>query len=836
MSGHLTMEKLPAETRSKLRSTQILTSLPQIISELLQNSLDAGATQVDIGVDCDGWGCWVRDNGQGISKDGMSLLARGSEEGRYGTSKAYNPASLDSVSTFGFRGEALASAADLSCLEISSRTSRSRQSWSLILKGGKNLYNGPAIRWRSEQAGTVVCIRDAFYNLPIRRRSHPNASRTFDLIRQDLECFALVFPHVSFSLENTSDSQQSASRKTQTMKIPKTSSSLTTFRHLYGRALSEHVEEINETMDDMKLEGFISLDGAHSKAYQHLYINRHPVSVCDIHRIIDNKFASSSFAKHAFDETGETSLPRSTARRSPRKAERRPVYVLNLTIPPQLIDNCIEPAKASVQFQNQNAVSSFVASVVQAFLVRHGFASEQPQPARPSSPAQDGSPVPRKKRRVGDDGPGAQELPRLWLAPAVAQPLYINPAEFDGDEADETVTWTDPVTGETFVVDQRTGNSYRVDAPAPRRTLKKQTTVASSGAVGQAGIGDAVGGGEGGMPGWLQSALNANDVYTSTESRIPALKLSSAFAKSQQPRDGPQLHHSCHARSQHTQSERRFRKEDLRDAQVIRQVDRKFIACLVRDGTSAISDDAPGPSRALVLIDQHAADERVRVERFLKELCLGFLYAHGGEENEDSAVGGVRRTELVPPTPVLLTRHEAARLAGSDVFQYVFRCWGFDFEGLCSVESGFGDDAEEAGYVQVFVRSVPAIVGEKLLMGDELRELIKGFLGKLEEDGTTFSLGSTQRENKDDTFFWMRVLRYCPRELVDLVNSKACRGAIMFNDTLTVERCERLVRQLSETALPFQCAHGRPSLVPLASLGGHGARRSRNVVLWDQLA
>ena len=83
------MEQLPAATRSKLRSTQILTSLPQIISELLQNSLDAGATQVDIGVDCEGWSCWVRDNGQGISKSGMSLLALGSEESRYGALFAF---------------------------------------------------------------------------------------------------------------------------------------------------------------------------------------------------------------------------------------------------------------------------------------------------------------------------------------------------------------------------------------------------------------------------------------------------------------------------------------------------------------------------------------------------------------------------------------------------------------------------------------------------------------------------------------------------------------------------------------------------------------------------
>lgn len=120
------IEHLPTSTRNKLRSTQILSSLPQIVSELLQNSLDAGARQVDIGVDCEEWSCWVRDDGVGFSKEGLSVLGKGSNEGRYGeasvclvfdstsrltmlslpgTSKAYDPASLDNVSSFGFRGE-----------------------------------------------------------------------------------------------------------------------------------------------------------------------------------------------------------------------------------------------------------------------------------------------------------------------------------------------------------------------------------------------------------------------------------------------------------------------------------------------------------------------------------------------------------------------------------------------------------------------------------------------------------------------------------------------------------------------------------------------------------
>lgn len=78
------IEKLDAPTRVKLRSSQILTSLPQIVSELVQNSIDAGATAIDIGVDCEEWLCWVKDDGGGIAKEGLLLLANGSEEGRYG--------------------------------------------------------------------------------------------------------------------------------------------------------------------------------------------------------------------------------------------------------------------------------------------------------------------------------------------------------------------------------------------------------------------------------------------------------------------------------------------------------------------------------------------------------------------------------------------------------------------------------------------------------------------------------------------------------------------------------------------------------------------------------
>lgn len=82
---------LESHTRAKLRSTQILTSLPQLVSELVQNSLDAGASHIEVGLDPAEWECYVRDNGQGISAEGMEMLGKGHEEGRYSMSSRKYP-------------------------------------------------------------------------------------------------------------------------------------------------------------------------------------------------------------------------------------------------------------------------------------------------------------------------------------------------------------------------------------------------------------------------------------------------------------------------------------------------------------------------------------------------------------------------------------------------------------------------------------------------------------------------------------------------------------------------------------------------------------------------
>lgn len=170
-----------------------------------------------------------------------------------------------------------------------------------------------------------------------------------------------------------------------------------------------------------------------------------------------------------------------------------------------------------------------------------------------------------------------------------------------------------------------------------------------------------------------------------------------------------------HVGTESTAASRRFRKEDLSNVRVINQVDRKFVACLLRDEQRTVDsgdqDSGTGDSQALVLIDQHAADERIRVERFLKDLCLGFLH-------HSDHFGGVTTRTLTPSVPVLLTRHEALCLAQSDTFQRAFECWGILFDDLSSMASrNWDDDLDDTsgvGYVQIFVRNIPAVVGDKV--------------------------------------------------------------------------------------------------------------------------
>ena len=143
-------------------------------------------------------------------------------------------------------------------------------------------------------------------------------------------------------------------------------------------------------------------------------------------------------------------------------------------------------------------------------------------------------------------------------------------------------------------------------------------------------------------------------------------------------------------------------KDDLLRAHTLKQVDNKFIVCRVGSELRETSSDCSSKESALFLIDQHAADERIRVEMLLKDLCIFFL-----SPEKSTACQRI----LKPPRPVLLTQTEKSFITNDTWIRSNFLRWGFSIEG--PPESS--EDLEHTdGFDQVYVSAVPEIVADKV--------------------------------------------------------------------------------------------------------------------------
>lgn len=203
--------------------------------------------------------------------------------------------------------------------------------------------------------------------------------------------------------------------------------------------------------------------------------------------------------------------------------------------------------------------------------------------------------------------------------------------------------------------------------------------------------------------------FKANDVFAVTERPIPVLPLvsfsSNPLSNHIRPSNTASSHARCHNHlgwkdAETTNHAAGLSQESLLDAVVVQQVDRKFIACLI--AVPAQGSVSPfNPSRILFLIDQHAADERVRVERFLRELCIGFLDCVGGGV-------GVEKRRLDDSVPVLVSGKDARHMGIGA--KESFRRWGFDVHKR-------GEEGDDEGeYVQLWIESVPEVVADKVYL------------------------------------------------------------------------------------------------------------------------
>lgn len=223
----------------------------------------------------------------------------------------------------------------------------------------------------------------------------------------------------------------------------------------------------------------------------------------------------------------------------------------------------------------------------------------------------------------------------------------------------------------------------------------------------------------------------------------------------------------------------RFTKENLRKAQFVAQVDRKFL--LVKMSGMVEGErggGAEGEVETLVMVDQHAADERIRVERLMEKMCG--RVARGEEVEVWSFAGDGEEKEK--GQAVLVSRTEAVQIAES---VEDFKRWGVGLQ-LPTVDhtlSTATPPPELGDYVQIHLTSVPLVVSDRLRVEPRLQqELVRSYLAQLAEQGAGGAAPRTNDGAAGEETSWKSVVRQCPPVLLDLINSKACRGAIMFND------------------------------------------------------
>ncbi|KAL8996410.1 MAG: hypothetical protein Q9169_004058 [Polycauliona sp. 2 TL-2023] len=411
-----------------------------------------------------------------------------------------------------------------------------------------------------------------------------------------------------------------------------------------------------------------------------------------------------------------------------------------------------------------------------------------------------------------------------------AEALQGGPAEL---VTENTFTWINPVTNAPCLLDSRTGQS--VPHLSKRTAASENDTTYDEGALHSVSHTTGIAR----LPrcastsvapkadSWVSSLLKAwdNPVFSpATEQAIPQVSFKEPILEAPNALNGS--HRGCSHRdierafsgASTTLCSARLSKSGLLNARIISQVDKKFILVLMEH----LPPDGHSPNKTadehqiLTLIDQHAADERVRIEALLQEFCT----PPSPETSRLEPSPGVATT-LLPKPIAFPIKVQERRLFNAHAHH--FARWGILYQLSKSPKTACSPlDTTTC----ITVRSLPPAIAERCRLEPKLLiELLRKEIWKREEDGrsTRPSPSSPKTPNSDTSntkpLTWLTQLTTCPQGIIDMLNSRACRSAIMFNDELNHAECETLVARLAECKFPFQCAHGRPSMVPLVAVG-----------------
>jgi len=317
----LGIQLLDQNTINKIAAGEVIERPSSVVKELVENAIDAGAMAITVEIK-EGGISFIRvtDNGSGINKNEIDIAFK-----RHATSKIKSIEDLITVSSLGFRGEALASISAVSQVELITKTKDSITGTRYISEGGQKMSNEDI----GAPDGTTFIVRNLFFNTPVRRKFLKSAATEAGYINSLMQYLALSHPDISFRFINNNQNKLHTSGNMKLKDI---------IYNVYGRDITANLYEVNSSANNIKIEGYIGKPFVNrgNRTYENYYINGRYIKSGIINRAIEAGY-KGFIMPHNY-----------------------PFTVLHFTINPKIIDVNVHPTKMELRFSDNEYVYNFV--------------------------------------------------------------------------------------------------------------------------------------------------------------------------------------------------------------------------------------------------------------------------------------------------------------------------------------------------------------------------------------------------------------------------------------------------------------------------------------------
>ena len=352
------IQVLDQKTIDQIAAGEVIERPSSVVKELVENSIDAGATAVTVEIR-DGGTSFIRvtDNGSGIDRDQVSVAFL-----RHSTSKIRAVEDLFHVASLGFRGEALSSIASIAMVELITKTREADAGVRYVIEGGVE----KKLEEMAAPEGTTFLVRSLFYNTPARRKFLKSPMTEAGYISDLMERLALSHPDISFQFINNGQTKLHTSGNHSLKDV---------IYHIYGREIAANLAEIDAVQGPVHMTGFIGkpVISRGNRAYENYFIN--------------GRYIKSNVIARGIEEGYRTFLMQ----------HKYPFTALHFAIDGDLLDVNVHPTKMELRFSNQEQLYRFVKDTVHQGLMGRELIPEvelpkaeppKPEPPKAESPEQ----------------------------------------------------------------------------------------------------------------------------------------------------------------------------------------------------------------------------------------------------------------------------------------------------------------------------------------------------------------------------------------------------------------------------------------------------------------